>query len=196
MKLPLNCELEYLAKFLNGVEAEALYQDFMENGGIAESRLKLGVGSQTYFSDFGKIMVIDQDLYEANRFPSAVYGKVMTWPKPLMEVKERIEDLTGREFKVCVCIYYPDGSSGVDFHSDPAAYGDTTVIPSLSIGEERLFQIKEKETGEIHQLILENGSLIIMGEHCQERYEHCLPIDLKYKKGRINMTFRQYGFDS
>ncbi len=196
MKLPLNCELEYQAAFLNEEEAGALYQDLMENGGIAESRLQLGVGDQTYLSDFGKIMVIDQDLYEANRFPSTVYGKVMTWPKPLMEVKKRIEDLTGREFKVCVCIYYPDGSSGVDFHSDPAAYGDTTVIPSLSIGEERLFQIKEKETGEIHQLILENGSLIIMGEHCQERYEHSLPVDLKYKKGRINMTFRQYGFDS
>ncbi len=139
-------------------------------------------------------MFIDQVLYEVNVFPEEQWGKTAVWPDNLFKIKQRVEALTKKPFQVCVCIYYPNGNNRVSYHSDYSAFGDTTTIPSISIGEERAFLLREKSSQIEHEIFLEEGSLLIMGEHCQERYEHSLPIRPKYKNGRINLTFRQYGF--
>ena len=122
-------------------------------------------------------MFIDQALHDANAFPESLWGKSVIWSDILLPIKARIEQLTRKEYKTCVCIYYPNGLSGVGYHSDYRAFGDTSVIPSLSIGEEREFCLREKSTMEEHRLLLKQGSLLIMGENCQERYEHSLPVD-------------------
>ncbi len=83
-------------------------------------------------------------------------------------IKERVENVVGHQFQTCVCVYYPDGNSGVDYHSDSVAYGDTNVIASVSLGQERLFNLREKATQKEHELLLHQGSLLIMGEGCQE----------------------------
>lgn len=194
MRLPLNCTLDYWQDFLSPKEADELFQEFVSVHQIADSFINFTINGKDFRSDFGKITVMDQTLYDNDAFPKAIYGKTMVWPASLQHVKERIEVLTKKVFQFCVCIYYPDGNSGVAFHADPPAYGDTTIIPSLSLGEERNFQLREITTGAIHEMLLNRGSLLVMGEHCQERYEHCLPVDPSYKKARINMTFRQYGF--
>lgn len=194
MRIPLNCTLDYIQQFLNLEEATSLFQEFESDYKLPDCPIVYNINGEEFKSDFGKITVMDQELYDQNKFPKAIYGNTMIWPTSLRQIKERIEDLTQRKFQFCVCIYYPDGNTGVDFHTDPPAFGDTTVIPSLSLGEERNFLLKEIETGVIHEMQLAVGSLLIMGEHCQERYEHCLPVDPAYKNPRINMTFRQYGF--
>jgi len=66
----------------------------------------------------------------------------------------------------------------------------------LSLGEERDFFLREKETLAETKIILENGSLIMMGENCQELYEHSLPTNNINKRPRINLTFRKYGFEN
>ena len=196
MRLPLNCTLDYWKNFLSLKEADDLFHEFVSAYQIADSFINFTVNGKKFRSDFGKITVVDQLLYENDAFPEALYGKTMTWPASLQLIKTRIEKMTQRAFQFCVCIYYPDGNSGVAFHSDPPAYGETTVIPSLSLGEERNFQLREIKTGAIHEMILNKGSLLVMGQHCHERYEHCLPEDPSYKKARINMTFRQFGFET
>ncbi|MFX0557696.1 alpha-ketoglutarate-dependent dioxygenase AlkB [Maribacter sp. CXY002] len=100
----------------------------------------------------------------------------------------------GLVFQTCVCIFYPDGNSGIDYHSDKTAFGDTAIIPSISLGEERQFCLREKKNMSTTKLILKHGSLLVMKDGCQERFEHSLPTDVKYLKPRINLTFRKYGF--
>lgn len=194
MKLPLNCEAAYFEDFLDPTEAKAL---FTELNSVMQS-IKYAprtIDGKTYEVNFGKVMFIDQNLHEGNRFPEAYWGPTKVWFSNLKKLRERIEDFTGHRFQVCVAIYYPDGNSGVDFHSDYPAFGDTSIIPSISLGEQRLFKFREKESGEELSLQLPNGSLVVMGKHCQERYEHCLPVDPVYKNPRINLTFRKYGYD-
>jgi alkylated DNA repair dioxygenase AlkB len=139
-------------------------------------------------------MFIDPQLHEENKFPEAVWGKTAHWPASLLQVRARLEAKFNRKFQVCVCIYYPNGQSGVDFHSDYIAFGDTNLIPSLSLGEERSFLLREKSSQEVYEILLEEGSLLLMGDRCQEDYEHSLPTDSRYRNGRINLTFRPYGF--
>jgi len=193
MKLALNCSVEYFRNFLTEEEAINLYKEITEEYQIAQFD-KVYVNEELFISETGKINFVDPDLYETIKSSKMVGGEIIAWPASLRTIKERIEALTKKTFQVCVCIYYPDGNAGVDYHSDYIAFGDTTVIPSLSIGEERTFLLREKASLKEHEILLEQGSLVVMGEHCQERYEHAVPRNPKYKKGRINLTFRQYGF--
>lgn len=194
IKLPLNCSAEYIKGFLSEEESTRLYRQLTDEYGIEELRTKITIDDKATFTDTGKIMFLDEYLYIEHKFPEDHWGKTAIWPKELMEIKKRVENFAGIDFNVCVCIYYPDGTAGVAYHSDYVAFGDTTVVPSISIGEEREFYLREKETFEVYEVILAEGSILIMGENCQERYEHSLPFNPKYKKGRINLTFRQYGF--
>ncbi|MEM7373858.1 MAG: alpha-ketoglutarate-dependent dioxygenase AlkB [Bacteroidota bacterium] len=191
LRLALTCEVSYYEDFLSAEEAHKLFQELTQDERIFQLRLK-GFNDIWETFNFGKIIFLDQDLYEGNKFPEPIWGPTAVWPDKLREVKERVELLTGISFGVGVCIYYPDGASGVDFHSDSSAYGDTSVLPSLSLGEEREFCLKEKKTQKVTGITLQHGSLIIMGNGCQDLYEHALPVNPIYQQSRINVTFRQY----
>lgn len=188
IQLPLNCSAIYIEDFLSKETARKLYKQLMTEYTIAEQTLNIS------HSNIKKIMFVDEELHAQNTFPEEVWGKTAIWSDQLRTIKEKVEAFTGLVFGVCVCIYYPDGNSGVTYHSDFPAFGDTTTIPSLSIGAERIFYLREKESLQVHEILLQEGSMLIMGEYCQERYEHSLPINPAYTKGRINLTFRQYGY--
>ena len=195
MQLPLNCEVTYLPNFLTTKEAAVLFSTLLEIIKTT-SYTPQSADGKTYAVNFNKVMFLDQDLLDNKQFPEKIWGPTRPWFHQLSIVKEKIEQYTRQKFQVCVLIYYPNGSSGVDYHSDLIAYGDTSVIPSVSLGQERIFKFKAKESGEELAITLADGSLVIMGKHCQERYEHSLPVHLAYKHPRINLTFRKYGFDN
>ncbi|MEO1260474.1 MAG: alpha-ketoglutarate-dependent dioxygenase AlkB [Bacteroidota bacterium] len=192
MKLDLNCTVDYYKDFLSKEESQEIYNDIFHNYKIA-TYTKKHFGDKEFISPNGKIMFLDKELKDGNKFPYKQWGQSFVWSPLLLNLKKRIEQIAKRQFHVCVCIYYPDGTTGVGYHSDYIAFGDTSVIPSISLGMEREFLLREKATQKEHKMILETGSMLIMGENCQERYEHSLPINPIYKNGRINLTFRKYG---
>lgn len=194
MKLELNSSVEYVRSFLSKTECDALYDHLTTHSELTTMLVIETATGETFQNNYGKMMFIDKKLNDENKFPESIWGPTKIWSEQMKMVKDRVESYTGHQFKTCVCIYYPDGNSGVAYHSDLVAFGDTTLIPSLSLGEERIFKLREKETLLEHEILLNNGSLIIMGEHCQDRYEHSLPENSKYKDPRINLTFRKYGF--
>jgi len=98
-------------------------------------------------------------------------------------------------FQVARCAYYANGSEGMDFHSDQPAYGDTSAIASLSLGVEREFVFRDIRSGELYCLRLQPGSLLFMGQGCQEKYEHALAKDETCATPRLNLTFRKFGWD-
>ena len=194
MKLGLNCNVEYHPSFLSKAEANELFKHLDGFKELTNMLVLKTLAGESYSYEFGKLTFTDKKLQEVKTFPESVWGPSMIWSDQMILIKNRIENFTGHKFEVCVCIYYPDGNSGVAYHSDYVAFGDTSFIPSLSLGEEREFYLREKETLTETKIILENGSLIIMAENYQERYEHSLPINDIYKRPRINLTFRKYGF--
>lgn len=193
MKLPLNCEAEYIANLLPKNEADMLFSELCELVHNTPYR-PTTINETAVEVDFKKILFLDQQLIDEERFPENIWGPTHLYTSRLEKLKESVQHFTQHEFRVCVLIYYPDGHSGVSYHSDLTAFGDTSVIPSISLGEERIFLFRDKESSEEYSLILEHGSSIVMGMHCQNRYEHSLPVNPKYKKPRINLTFRKYGF--
>jgi hypothetical protein len=108
-------------------------------------------------------------------------------------VRKKIEALTGFTFNICLVNYYANGNDAIAFHSDQEERGSTSCIASLSLGAERPFafrRIGEKET--LEEVTLNDRSLLIMGEGCQETYQHALLRCKACKDPRLNMTFRLF----
>jgi alkylated DNA repair dioxygenase AlkB len=117
--------------------------------------------------------------------------QALTWTKELLELKQRVEQITGARFNSCLLNLYHDGNEGLGWHSDDErSIGKNTPIASLSFGAERKFSLKHKQTKQTVSLILEHGSLLVMKDDTQTNWLHSLPKSNKITQARINLTFR------
>jgi len=117
--------------------------------------------------------------------------RALPWTKELVELKQMIEDKTGEKFNSCLLNLYHNGDEGMAWHSDAEKeLKKNGAISSLSLGAERKFTFKHKETKETISLILENGSLLLMKGHTQTSWLHRLPPTKLISTPRINLTFR------
>lgn len=116
------------------------------------------------------------------------------WTPELMEIKTKIEQMTGFEFNSCLLNYYRDGQDGMGWHQDnEKELGINPVIASVTFGETRPFQLKhihEKELKKI-DIPLSNGSLLIMADETQHFWKHQIPKTTRKLAERINLTFRK-----
>lgn len=115
----------------------------------------------------------------------------LPWTKELLELKNIVEKETGETFNSCLLNLYHSGEEGMAWHSD----GETDLkkngaIGSLSFGAERKFAFKHKQTKEKIELILEQGSLLLMKDTTQTFWLHRLPPTKLITTPRINLTFR------
>ncbi|MFP3473048.1 alpha-ketoglutarate-dependent dioxygenase AlkB, partial [Micrococcus sp. SIMBA_144] len=76
-------------------------------------------------------------------------------------------------YNSCLLNLYHDGSEGMAWHSDAEKdLKKQGAIASLSLGAERKFAFKHKETKIKKELILENGSLLVMKGSTQNYWLH------------------------
>jgi alkylated DNA repair dioxygenase AlkB len=117
--------------------------------------------------------------------------QALTWTKELSELKQIVEELAGAKFNSCLLNLYHNGDEGMGWHSDDEkSLGKNNTIASLSLGAERKFLFKHKQTKQIVSLVLEHGSLLIMKDTTQANWLHSLPKSKNVTQPRINLTFR------
>lgn len=192
--LPIQCKAFYRADFLTSPDADALFSEILAGFDVTNRRVRMPDGTE-HIAETGSYIFADENLTSFDALPQ-VWGGRSPWTGSLRRVRDRIEEETGVRFQVARCVYYKDGSEGVDFHRDLPAYGSTGAIASLSLGAEREFVFRSTaDPAERYSMRLLPGSLLFMGEGCQERYEHALPRDERCTKPRLNLTFRKYGWD-
>ena len=115
------------------------------------------------------------------------------WTHELLELKRIVEKISGTTFNSCLLNLYHDGDEGVSWHSDnEKALGTNTIIASISLGAERKFMFKHKNTKETIPVFLENGSLLVMQGETQQHWLHSIPKTKKISTPRINLTFRKF----
>ncbi len=194
MKLPLDCEVDYFSNFLTKEEAIALYDVLINTYRLHESQLTILAGGQLIETDSFKFLFTTQELLDNNSHPESIHGKNYVWSGIMKDLKNKVEDFTGRSFDLAMCLFYPDGNFFAPYHNDQQTSGEDTLLPSISLGEVREFCFKSEIDDTVYSMELEDGSLLLMGKYCQSHYVHSLPKDPKYKKGRINITFREASF--
>ncbi|WP_017257298.1 alpha-ketoglutarate-dependent dioxygenase AlkB family protein [Pedobacter arcticus] len=122
---------------------------------------------------------------------SNITRKALTWTTELLELKKLVENITGIQFNSCLLNLYHNGDEGMAWHSDDEkSLGKNTAIASLSFGAERKFAFKHKKTKQKVELVLQNGSLLLMHGSTQSNWLHRLPPTKKINSPRVNLTFR------
>ncbi len=115
----------------------------------------------------------------------------LPWTSDLLTLKGIVEKNCLATHNSVLLNLYHNGEEGMAWHSDDEkTLQNNGVIVSLSLGAERKFSFKHKNTGETVSLMLENGSLLVMKGATQTNWLHRLPPTKKIHQPRVNLTFR------
>jgi alkylated DNA repair dioxygenase AlkB len=146
---------------------------------------------------FGKLIPVPrlQNWFADHTNTSYTYSGItmdaVKFPDWMADLAHSIEQQTDCSFNRALVNYYRDGSDSVDWHADDEPeLGPDPIISSLSLGAERVFQLRHNITGEILSISLPHGSLLLMGSRVQHFYQHRLAKVKALNSPRVNFTFR------
>jgi alkylated DNA repair dioxygenase AlkB len=115
----------------------------------------------------------------------------LPWTAELLALKTLVEAQTGETYNSCLLNLYHNGTEGMAWHSDGERdLQENGAIASLSLGAERNFAFKHKQTKQRISLLLQHGSLLVMRGTTQRYWLHRLPPTAIPHPARVNLTFR------
>ena len=122
---------------------------------------------------------------------SGVTKQAHLWTPELLQLKQKVEEISSTTYNSCLLNLYHDGVEGMGWHSDAEkTLLENGTIASITFGAERKFSFKHKVTKQRVDILLENGSLLLMKGTTQKNWLHRLPPTKKVFSPRINLTFR------
>jgi len=180
-------QADYFSGFYKLDECDDLFQSLLSSVSWESDRIQM----------FGKIVTTSRKVAwvgdsQCSYTYSGVQKVPQEWTKDLLEIKYKLEQVTGYTYNSCLLNLYHTGNEGMGWHSDDEKELDSsTPIASVSLGARRKFAFRHKQDKTTSSLFLENGSLLIMHPPIQEHWQHAL-LKTKIAIGpRINLTFRQ-----
>ena len=184
--LPYDGTVYYYGKVLSLTDANKYYNDLFNNIAWKQDEAVI----------FGKHLLTSRKVAwygdeEYDYTYSNTTKKALPWTKELLELKKLTEEKTEATYNSCLLNLYHDGNEGMAWHSDgEKMLQKNGAIASFTVGAERKFSFKHKQTKESTSLILEHGSLLVMKDETQTNWLHRLPPTTIIKRPRINLTFR------
>ena len=114
------------------------------------------------------------------------------WSPTLQSLREKSETHTQHSFNGVLLNLYRDGRDYMGWHSDDELVnGPEPLIASISLGAERRFDMRHRETGETVSAMLNHGSLLVMSGLSQKCWKHRIPKMPRSTDPRVNLTFRR-----
>lgn len=131
----------------------------------------------------------DPEVYD---YAALTQTKPNLWTPELLHIKSLVEPVAGVQFNSVLLNYYRDGNDSVAWHSDrESVLGKNPIIASVSFGQVRSFDIRNKENHSIkYSVRLEHGSFLLMKAGLQEYWEHRVAKSIMPMRPRVNLTFR------
>lgn len=184
--LPYDGVTNYYGAVLDAAQSDFYYQQLLENINWKNDEAII----------FGKKIITKRKVawYGDSEY-SYTYSKVTKtaniWIKELLELKAIVEKESGETYNSCLLNLYHSGDEGMGYHSDgEKMLKKNGAIASLSLGAERKFSFKHRESKQRIDVLLERGSLLVMKTTTQTHWLHRLPPTKKVNAPRINLTFR------
>jgi alkylated DNA repair dioxygenase AlkB len=126
-------------------------------------------------------------------------NKVMTtvateMPRYTTQIRNRIRDILGVHFDSVLINIYPDGKSGMHYHSDPLYDEWTTNSVIVSFGDARTLiyrRLANKE--EKYPIEFANGDIVYMFDNCQDLFDHCVKTAKRAEDcgPRLSLVFKE-----
>lgn len=186
LNLP-DAEVRYFPNFLEPAQADAYFAQLLQQTPWQQDEITV----------FGKTHNQPRltALYGNEGKPYGYSGLVMQphrWTPLLTLLKEKVEAVAQISFTTVLLNLYRDGQDSNGWHADnEKELGRDPFIASLSLGAPRSFHFKHNSLeAQKHKLLLEPGSLLLMGGAMQHHWKHQLPKTAKPVGPRINLTFR------
>lgn len=187
MKISIdNGTLEYIPAFLSPQNALLLYNKLLEKTPWNQGMITI----------FGKKVATPRlEAFYAEDGLNYTYSgqqlKVYPFTTELEKLKNQLELLTGQKFNSVLINLYRNGEDSNGWHADnEKELGINPFIASISIGTNRRFDFQHIKSKEKKSIILENGSLLLMGGEIQHYWKHQIAKTKKVHTSRINLTFR------
>lgn len=115
----------------------------------------------------------------------------LPWEKNLKVLKAKCEAQCNTRFNSVLANLYRNGNDSMGFHADDEPeLGEQPIIASVSLGEQRNFDLINKSTKQKQRIVLEHGSLLIMQGETQKHWQHGINKSKRPHDPRINLTFR------
>ena len=122
---------------------------------------------------------------------SGIRLQALAFPDWMDSVRTAVEQTTGYSFNRALVNYYRHGRDSVDWHADDEPeLGIEPLVASLSLGAERMFQLRHNKSKERLSVSLPHGSLLLMGAGIQDYWQHRLAKVSGLEEARVNFTFR------
>jgi alkylated DNA repair dioxygenase AlkB len=176
----------YHGVVFNEIEATRICKDLLDNIPWKQDEVVM----------FGKkIMTKRKVAWFADAGITYTYAGVkksgLQWTEPLLDIKQKVEAITGANYNACLLNLYHEGEEGMGWHRDnEKEIVAESSIASVSLGAARKFAFKHATTNERLDIELANGSLLDMKGPIQQNWYHSLPKSMRIKQLRINLTFR------
>ncbi|KUJ49943.1 alpha-ketoglutarate-dependent dioxygenase AlkB family protein [Chryseobacterium sp. JAH] len=184
--LPKGGNADYYGKIFSDEECEKYYQ-YLFNETPWENDEAVIFGQLIITKR--KVAWFGEKEFEYTYSNRTKYARI--WTSELIALKQKCEQVSGETYNSCLLNLYHDGSEGMAYHSDGEKdLKKNGAIASLTFGAERKFSFKHKLSKERIDVMLENGSLLVMKGTTQENWLHRLPPTTKVKSPRVNLTFR------
>ncbi|XP_013182428.1 PREDICTED: alpha-ketoglutarate-dependent dioxygenase alkB homolog 2-like [Papilio xuthus] len=174
--------------------------------GELENTLQYFTGDLSKIKVFGKIYPLPRQQV-AYGDPGITYTysgitvPALPWPTPVLAIRDLLFKLKGILYDFVLVNKYRNGNDHMGEHRDNEPELDPKYpIASVSLGQERVFVLKHKDTrkpGPNRKQIppvkinLEHGSILLMNPPTNEIWYHSLPVRKKLTGARINLTFRK-----
>jgi alkylated DNA repair dioxygenase AlkB len=173
-------------EFLSELEADAALDELMRKNAWEQQRLLM----------YGKIVEEPRLSTWHSDGQSYTYSGSARTPQPwsplLNDIREQCEGQTGHTFNGVLVNFYRDGNDHLGWHSDDELInGPEPLIASISLGAERRFDMRHRDSGEVVSTSLSHGSLLVMSGLSQKCWEHRIPKMPRIVDPRVNLTFRR-----
>lgn len=184
--LPYDGEIFYFSKIMEKGLADNFLQRLLQNIDWRQDEIVI----------YGKKIITKRKVAWYGDIPfeykySKTTKTALPWTNELLQLKSIVEQTSSESFNSCLLNLYHTGEEGMSWHSDSETeLKKHGAIASLSLGAERKFAFKHRQTQQKIELLLEHGSLLIMKGTTQSHWLHQLPISKKISSPRINLTFR------
>ena len=180
-----DAELTYFPGFYTSAESRTLLHLLTEETTWRHDTLRIG----------GKHVAVPrlQAWYGDCRYGySGLKLEPLAWTPLLDGIRRKVSIACGLAFNSVLLNYYRNGNDSVGWHSDDEReLGPDPCIASLSLGAARRFELKHRvRRQEKVNMLLEDGSLLLMGSGLQRHWQHQLPKDSRITLPRLNLTFR------
>ena len=109
----------------------------------------------------------------------------------LTDIMDRCADAADTSFNSMLANLYRTGNDSMGWHADDEPeLGREPVIASISLGAERRFDFRHRNSGGTTSVMLPHGSLLVMRGQSQHQWVHRIARTKKVNTPRVNLTFR------